>query len=100
LRPARREHPRAVLRAGRREKCEGIHPEFHEHHERKRRRATQQERGFHDLHPGGREHSSENHIRYHRCSDDDHRRLIAEPEHQLDEAAAADHLGDQIENDR
>ncbi|MCY1430579.1 hypothetical protein D9M71_465290 [compost metagenome] len=69
---------------------------FH-HHQRHEGSAGQQQNRLDDLHPGGRQHAAEQHIKAHQHAHQNHRDVVVEAEQQLDQLAGTDHLGDQVE---
>ncbi|MNE00205.1 hypothetical protein D3C80_926090 [compost metagenome] len=67
------------------------------HHQRHEGSAGQQQDSLDDLHPGGRQHAAEQHVKAHQNTDQDHRNVVIETEQQLDQLAGTDHLRDQVE---
>ncbi len=67
------------------------------HHQGHERGARQQQNRLDDLHPGGRQHATEQHVQAHQDPYQDHRHMVVQAEQQLDQLASTDHLRDQVE---
>ncbi len=76
-----------------------VETELPEHQQSHERRASEQQAGLDDLHPGGGDHAAEGHVDDHQNADHHDRPEIGQAEQQLDQLPRADHLRDQIEGD-
>ncbi len=68
---------------------------FH-HHKGHKAGTEQQQHGFDNLYPSGRQHAAEQDVHHHQHADQHHRNVIVKAKQQLDQFTCAHHLGDKV----
>ena len=68
---------------------------FH-HHKGHKAGTEQQQHGFNNLYPGGRQHAAEQDVHHHQHADQHYRNVIVKAKQQLDQFTCAHHLGDKV----